>query len=77
MTNTELTLDQLQQVNGGFLAFLKARYDACEDSTATSRRAENGIIPNRMWLTIKEANETGFYNPPGQDIADSDPTAQF
>ena len=60
MTNTELTLDQLQQVDGDFLAFLKAFYNACEDSTTTSRRAENGIIPNRMWLTIKEANENGF-----------------
>jgi len=77
MTDNELTLDQLQQVNGGFFALLKAVYDALEDSTATSRRAENGIIPNRMWLQIKDARESRFYNPPGEDTADSDPTAHF
>ena len=77
MTDTELTLDQLQEVNGGFFGILKALYDACETSTETIRRAEKGIVPNRIWLTIKEANETSVYNPPGSDIADSDPTAQF
>ena len=77
MTNNELTLDQLKEVNGGFFKILKALYDACETSTETIRRAEKGIVPNRIWLTIKEANETCFYNPPGSDIADSDPTAQF
>ncbi|NKB75089.1 MAG: CCRG-2 family RiPP [Synechococcus sp. s2_metabat2_7] len=77
MTNNELTLDQLKEVNGGFFGILKALYNAYETSTENIRRAEKGIVQNRIWLTIKEDNETCVNNPPGSDIADSDPTAQF
>ena len=67
MTNTELTLDQLTAIAGGgiFKRILLKTIRPWEDPSKT-----NGDLGDY-------SKETGFYNPPGKDTSDGDPTAHF